>query len=83
MSDLVTQGLPRGRRGEVSDTRRVYGQWAGNSKGVLEDQTRCIESVMDNYIGRQCGRKRGFGKDGLYCKQHAKYHPADEGGGEK
>ena len=23
----------------------------------------------------QCSRKRGHGRDGLYCKQHAKRHP--------
>jgi hypothetical protein len=39
----------------------------------MEDPTRCWDSVRgctgDFY---QCSRKRGHGKDGLYCKQHAK-----------
>lgn len=51
---------------------RTYGQWAGNPKGKREDKTRCIVEVWDNYIGHQCSRKRGYGIDGLYCKQHAK-----------
>jgi len=25
----------------------------------------------------RCSKKAGFGKDGLYCKMHAKQHPAD------
>lgn len=54
---------------------RRYGQWAGCPKGVAEDVSRCIESIHDNYLFHQCARKRGFGKDGLYCKQHAKRHP--------
>lgn len=52
---------------------RVYGAWAGNPKGNPEDPSFCIESVIGNERGaihRQCGRKRGFGPDGLYCKQH-------------
>ena len=42
-----------------------------------EDVTRCIEAVVDGWHERQCYRKRGYGKDGLYCKQHAKKHHAD------
>ena len=55
---------------------RIYGTWAGNEKGHTEDETRCIEKVFSNgsYISSQCSRKRGYGKDGLYCKQHAKAH---------
>jgi len=60
-------------------TTRIYGQWAGNEKSVPEDKTRCIiKEVFSSerggfsaYICRQCRRKRGYGKDGLYCKQHA------------
>lgn len=53
---------------------RRYDQWAGNPKGILEDPTRCIEEVTDEtgWHHLQCRRKRGYGKDGLYCKQHAK-----------
>ncbi len=52
---------------------KVYGVWAGNSRGVKEDETMCVKTVHDTgYLshGRQCSRKRGHGKDGLYCKQH-------------
>lgn len=50
---------------------RIYGKWAGNPKGTKEDPTRCIEAVRsDPWISCQCSRKRGFGPDGLYCKQH-------------
>ena len=53
--------------------KRIYGQWAGNPKGREEDIVRCIESVSnDGFLFHQCRRKRGYGKDGLYCKQHAK-----------
>jgi len=56
---------------------RRYGQWAGNEAGIREDITRCIEEVYPSgrlIIPYQCHRKRGFGKDGLYCKQHAESH---------
>jgi len=52
---------------------RRYGTWGGNPKGTPEDTTRCIEEVWER--GRavshhQCNKKRGYGKDGLYCKIH-------------
>jgi len=54
---------------------RIYGQWAGDPQGKKEDPKRCIEEVWPQ-IGRwnpyQCSRKRGFGPNRLYCKQHAK-----------
>ena len=58
--------------------KRVYGAWAGNPKGSLENPARCIKEVWprDGYIAHQCRRKRGYGKDGLYCKQHAKLREA-------
>lgn len=56
----------------------------GKSYEKLEDPTRCVEEVFTNAFGGwsrfhafQCSRKRGFGKDGLYCKQHAKRHPVE------
>jgi len=55
----------------VRSTRR-YGVWAGNPKGWPEDAARCITEVSDGWHFSQCGRKRGHGPDGLYCKQHAK-----------
>jgi hypothetical protein len=60
---------------------RIYDSWAGNPKGIPEDVARCIEDVAD-YTGwhiYQCSRKRGHGEDGLYCRQHARKHPAKDG----
>jgi len=53
---------------------RIYDQWAGNPKGVKEDLARCVQNVGDftGWHFNQCARKRGYGPDGLYCKQHAK-----------
>ena len=57
-------------------TKRVYGQWAGNQKGTLENTTKCIEEVWYQVgkmlsLSRQCSRKRGHGPEGVYCRQHA------------
>lgn len=61
----------------MSEQRR-YGQWGGNPKGDPENVTCCVATVTTDgrWIGQQCSRPRGHGKDGLYCKQHAKRHPA-------
>lgn len=53
----------------------AYNQWAGNPAGSKPDFTRCCESVTPNERGgywhqHQCNRKRGYGPDGAYCKQH-------------
>lgn len=55
-------------------SERRYDQWAGNPKGQPEDKTRCIEEVVDftGWHQYQCQRKRGYGPNGEYCKQHAK-----------
>ncbi len=61
----------------MSEVVRIYAQWAGQPKGVKEDLTRCVQGVSTaSTIVYQCSRKRGHGEDGLYCKQHAKNHPA-------
>lgn len=54
--------------------RRIYDQWAGNHKGTPEDETKCISKVAGDTGWRiiQCSRKRGYGLNGEYCKQHAK-----------
>ena len=53
---------------------RKYDEWAGNPKGITEDKTRCVAEVPDftGWHSFQCLRKRGFGPNGEYCKQHAK-----------
>ena len=59
---------------------RVYGRWAGNERGVSENIDNCIADVESggrSMITHQCTRKRGLGKDNLYCKTHAKI----QGGG--
>jgi hypothetical protein len=62
--------------GHMDDIKkRQYGITSANSRGTPEDKTRCIAAVWGGYRGmfeHQCFRKRGHGKDGLYCKQHAK-----------
>ena len=42
------------------------------------DVRNCVEHVFpeDNFSSKQCSRKRGKGRDGLYCWQHAKKRPA-------
>lgn len=53
--------------------KRRYGQWAGNEAGIAEDKIKCVAEVgWDEFITRQCQRKRGYGPNDLYCKQHAK-----------
>ncbi len=49
-----------------------YGAWAGNPQGRAPDFTRCCEEVSDsmNWNTYQCSRKRGYGPDKAYCKQH-------------
>ena len=49
---------------------RTYGAWAGSPKGEQEDVSRCVEGVFSGFTHYQCRRKRGHGKNGLYCKQH-------------
>jgi hypothetical protein len=51
-----------------------YGAWAGNREGTKPDYTRCCEEVGDTSTRwpsyHQCSRKRGFGPDQAYCRQH-------------
>lgn len=53
---------------EIKEKKRTYGHFQKRA----EDKTRCIEEVWDRFTSYQCSRKRGYGKNGLYCKQHAK-----------
>lgn len=57
---------------------RIYGRWSGQPQGCPEDPLRCIAKVWPSlgYISAQCSRKRGHGEGALYCRQHAKRHPA-------
>ena len=53
---------------------KAYGQWAGRPEGIAPDYTRCCKGVVSREGGwtheYQCTRKRGYGPDGAYCKQH-------------
>lgn len=51
-----------------------YGSWAGNPKGNPEKKDQCVAQVYPppGWISAQCTRKRGFGPNGEYCKQHAR-----------
>lgn len=51
---------------------RGQAEWSRNEKGIKEDFDRCVKTVAGGGWVYQCSRKRGHGKDGLYCKQHAK-----------
>lgn len=42
-----------------------------------ENEQHCIEEVWpDARHPHQCSRRRGHGQWGLFCRQHAKRHPA-------
>lgn len=61
---------------------KVYDK--GGHYQSLEDPKRCIAEVPlqpGGWHWIQCSRKRGYGEDGLYCKQHAKRYPVKEGSG--
>jgi len=51
---------------------------SGKEVIAMVDETRCIAKVADDtgWHFYQCSRKRGYGKDGKYCKQHAKRYPS-------
>lgn len=63
-----------------------YGAWAGNPKGRKPNLEYCCIEVTPNERGgaahrHQCRRKRGYGPNSAYCKQHdpaavAKRHSA-------
>ena len=60
-------------------TKRRYGKWAGNPQGNAYVEGRCAEEVSSEgvWFFYQCSRKNGHGKDGAYCKQHAKRYPKE------
>ncbi len=49
--------------------------------GEQENLANCIEDVKrgednkGNWLFRQCSRRRGYGNNKLYCKQHGRLHP--------
>lgn len=50
---------------------KSYGAWAGNPKGHAPDYERCVATVKGaGWHYCQCSKKRGYGPDEAYCKQH-------------
>ena len=52
--------------------QRVYAAASGYPNGVPENTSCCITKVYAFLEYVQCSRKRGHGRDGLYCWQHGK-----------
>ena len=53
--------------------KKKYGAWAGNVNGYKYYPERCAAEVSaGGWQYCQCSRKKGYGLDGLFCKQHAK-----------
>ncbi len=50
---------------------RRYDAWVGNPYGDPENMNNCIYHIRSGFHEYQCVRKRGYGKDNLYCKQHS------------
>ncbi len=51
----------------------VYGQWAGNPKGHSYKRGYCAYHVFPPLgMHHQCMRKKGYGPNMLYCRQHTK-----------
>jgi len=50
---------------------RRYNKSVNNPEGIPEDPTRCIVEVTGKSTTYQCRRKRGYGPNKLFCKQHA------------
>ena len=53
--------------------REKYGSWAGNQHGSPPLPGLCCVEVLPpgrGMIFAQCGKARGFGLEGAYCKTH-------------
>jgi hypothetical protein len=60
---------------DIEDPGYRYGCWAGYPKGHKQNETKCVKEIscgQRSCLFTQCSRKRGYGHNGLYCKQHAK-----------
>lgn len=49
-----------------------YGCWAGCERGYGYKAAQCAEVVWKGMLSYQCSKKNGFGREKLFCKQHAK-----------
>lgn len=82
-SDLTLKVTGRKERRHVElneGKERIYDR-IKRRKGIPEDKTRCVAEVEDSTGWHlfQCSRKRGYGPNGEYCKQHAKILMQREG----
>ena len=67
-------GLPMIRNGEW-----VYNYSSARPEGTPERPKDCIFEVYEPRCwSHQCCRPRGHGKNGLFCKQHAKVFESNE-----
>jgi hypothetical protein len=59
--------FPKDKNGE-----RRFGCWAVNPKGEAENPLNCIAEVKGvGWLSKQCGRRRGHGRNGTLCYHHA------------
>ena len=58
--------------------KQSYGASAGNRKGHPFNPDHCSEEVEGSWHSWQCREPPGHGDRALFCKQHAKRHPAEE-----
>ena len=54
----------------TSHHKSRYGRWAGMPNGVPAKPENCAEEIFRDHHYWQCPRKRGYGPEGAYCKQH-------------
>lgn len=54
----------------TSHHKARYGSWAGFPDGFAAKPENCAHEVFRDYRHLQCPRKRGYGPEGAYCKQH-------------
>ena len=57
---------------------RKYAVSTWSPEGIDEDTSKCVQGVYPGVgiTSLQCSRKRGHGRDGDYCWQHARQNPA-------
>lgn len=55
----------------MTDSNQHYRKAYGTFSSLTPDYTRCCASVYGGHFrSHQCTRKRGYGPDKAYCKQH-------------
>ncbi len=60
---------------------RRYNKHYDQPGGVPEIAGRCIAEVNHSALANiQCARKRGHGREGLFCRQHARLDAMAGGG---